>query len=608
MRSRALLPLLGLLAPTAPAAAQEAAAPDPLDARVETVDFREARLEDALRLLSEEAGVNLVPSQEAGQRSVSLFLQDVSVRQAIEALALTYGLWYREDEASRIVRLLTADEFERDLRLFRDERTAVFTLLFPNALDVAVAVRNLFGDRVSLSFDRELRFDEYDELSERLRRFDLLDRRAQGQRAFGGNNVSSVYGNALTSSFQRQSDQRLDDYGRQPARRSSAADGEGYDLTAEDLRRAQEGGTSLEELAAQAPGQPPTIFVTVLRRTNRVAVRSADSAAMREIERVVRELDVPTPQVLLEVRVLELDLANDFASVFDFQFADGKSSGGFTTGDLVSNAGLFDPGALAYRFVDERFRARIQLLESDGRVTALATPVLLVANNEVARLFIGEERPLVRSISSQTIVSENVTTTTPSSTVELRTVGTTLLLTPNVNADRTVTLRVVQETSEVQIGAASIPVILSDGGIVEQPVDTITSRSLTGTVVAKDGLTLALGGLVEERLADVREGVPLLMDLPLLGPLFRRERKQRSRRELLVLVRPYVLFTSAEGDAISRDLARRLVIHPGAESADAERSALGTFEREEAPRPPLGRHPLLESLRFQSGLPDGGGR
>ena len=131
------------------------------------------------------------------------------------------------------------------------------------------------------------------------------------------------------------------------------------------------------------------------------------------------------------------------------------------------------------------FTARIQFLETKDRVTAVATPMLLVANNEVARLFVGEERPVVRNISSQTTVNENVVTTTPSNTIETRPVGTTLLLTPNVNADRTVTLRVLEESSEVLVGEASIPVVTGDGDVINQPVDVVSSRTVTGTSFSK---------------------------------------------------------------------------------------------------------------------------
>src|SRR5262249_30270255 len=69
-----------------------------------------------------------------------------------------------------------------------------------------------------------------------------------------------------------------------------------------------------------------TIYVTIVRRNNMIVVRSSDARALEEIGRVIKSLDVPCPQVLLEVRILNLDLNDDFESAFDFDYAGAKSS------------------------------------------------------------------------------------------------------------------------------------------------------------------------------------------------------------------------------------------------------------------------------------------
>ncbi len=602
--SRLALLLSILLQDPSPPPAERTGSLADLDAVIELLDLREAPLEDALRMLSEESGVNLIASESASKKPVSAFLQGMSIRDAIEAIALSNGLWYRIDEESRLVRIMSNEEFQRDLKEFRDQRTTVFTLLFPNAFDIAAALRNLYGDRVRMSLDRDLLYDQYEELSQRLRRFDLFDERTQGQGVFG-NQSTILSGQSFQNGQQNFGllSSLSPDSGWDRGRPERASDAPLEDLGAAQIRALDELARSGEDPGAldQMEGEEPTIFVTVMRRTNTLVVRSADSAAMDDIERLVKTLDVPTPQVLLEVKILNLDLGDDFSSAFNFLFSDGKSAASFTQGLIDTDADAEDPNAFLFRFVDEHFRARIELLEQDNRVTTLATPLLLVANNEVARLFVGEERPLVRAVSSQTIVTESSTTTAPTNTIEIRPVGTTLLLTPNVNADRTVTLRVLQETSQVREGAATIPVILSNGTVEQQPIDVVATRNLTGTVVAKDGLTLAIGGLIEEDVGSLRSGVPLLMDLPILGALFRRETKTRSHRELLLLIRPYVLFTSAEGTAISRQLTEELSRHP----VGFDGRTLGTYGKDEVPRPPLGKNPLRDALRFQSGLPDG---
>ena len=162
----------------------------------------------------------------------------------------------------------------------------------------------------------------------------------------------------------------------------------------------------------------------------------------------------------------------------------------------------------------------------------------------------------------QIVVSDGGDITIPPAPVtELRNVGTDLLITANINADRTVTLRLLQETSSVVENGARI-LVASGTGFTQQSVDTVASQSASGTVVARDGLLLAFGGLIEEGEADQRDQFPILGDLPLIGFLFRREESGIQRSELIVLIRPYVLSTPVEGDRISRNLLETLSIHP----------------------------------------------
>src|SRR5690606_24344005 len=101
------------------------------------------------------------------------------------ALTKAYGLWYRVDPDSGVIQVYTTDEYQRDLASFRDERTEVYTLLYPNAHDIASVIRDVFGERVRLSLgsDDQATFQD---LAERLDRFDLIDGRSQGLGLFGG--------------------------------------------------------------------------------------------------------------------------------------------------------------------------------------------------------------------------------------------------------------------------------------------------------------------------------------------------------------------------------------------------------------------------------------
>src|SRR5262249_29155950 len=156
---------------------------------------------------------------------------------------------------------------------------------------------------------------------------------------------------------------------------------------------------------------------------------------------------------------------------------------------------------LMFQVVSNNFRARLQILEDRNRVTELATPILMTANNEVSQIFSGTQVPVTVGFTPSQAVADAVGTgvvaqATPITT--LQNIGTSLLITPNINADRTVTLRLLEENSRVVPNGANIPIPNSTGaGVTQVSVDTVARQNFTGTVVAHDGCTIAVGGLID---------------------------------------------------------------------------------------------------------------
>ncbi len=601
---------------------------------IELVDFRDQSLDQAIRAFSEQSGLNIVASLEANKVNVNLYLRNVRPMDVLENLTQTHDLYYRIDENSGIVRLYTTEEYERNLASFRDEQTEVFTLLYPNPVDVAVAIRDLFGDRVRLNFgvgDEDAILD----LVYRLNRFDLIDSRSlglgsfQGRYIWGGQTFSNLSGlGGFSSQYQqRQFPQGAPTSEYQPL----------TDLSAEQIQQLIQALESKQTPPdEQPPAEPPlsdrdvisrlleerqaTIYVTVVRRNNQVIVRTGDESTMEQIETLIRRLDVPTPLVLLEVKVMSVSLDDDFRSVFDFQYSDGgTAAASFTTGDILPTpsdalvgearrtasmlpgGGVIQQGDLTFQIVSNNFRARMQLLEDDNRVTILNTPLLLTANNEVSRIFIGDTIPFTVGFNSPQVISGNNPTTIAGTPItELRDVGQSLLITPSINADRTVSLRVVQENAERVLDGGRIPVLSTSGTIINQEVDTVRRSTISGTIVAMDGLTVALGGLIEDEISDNREQVPVLGKIPGLGFFFRRQETGRFRRELIVMIRPYIFNTPAESAALSEELLQTLSVHPNAVSGGP---GLQTFTPDEVVRVELDPCQLHKELKFHNVVP-----
>ncbi|MFN0244974.1 MAG: type II secretion system protein GspD [Planctomycetota bacterium] len=575
---------------------QASTAPDATPSSIESpvlakVDFRDLPLFDACRLLADQTGLNIVPSQEAGQQNVSLYLRDVTGLAAIEALCKAHQLWFQRDPSTGMVRISTTKEYRGNLSNLREEKTEFFSLMYPNAIDVGYAIRNLFGSRVLLrssDTDSEVMID----LQDRFSRFDLLDSRTQGlglngnfgqgygqngsgygsgggygYGADGGTSFGAGYANrGGLRSFETQQDPAAQ--AQEPARDTP------LDLSSEDIMRVQDmlaGGaltaskrSELYEVLARNTQSP--IYVTIANRQNKLVARTADEHALEQIRTIVEKLDVPTALVLLEVRVLAIDLLDGLSSFFDYQFAGDDTAGAFSTGNIAQpEAPALGPagtglraGELVFQYVDSHFAVRMQALERDNRVRSLSTPVLLTANNEVCRLFVGREVPLNRSFSGGQVVSNDDSTQTVSGStqIEFRPVGTTLLITPNINADRTVTLRVVQENSNTDTTATVL--VPDEEGFTQQTVSVVSSQSVSGTIVAKSELAVVFGGLIEESVIKQKEQVPILGDIPLIGVLFQRNNDVKTRREIVIVVRPYVLSTPSESEAASGKLLQAL--------------------------------------------------
>jgi general secretion pathway protein D len=247
----------------------------------------------------------------------------------------------------------------------------------------------------------------------------------------------------------------------------------------------------------------------------------------------------------------------------------------------LGNFGL-ESNTFVFQYLDRYVRARVQLMEDENRVTLMGTPLILCANSQEAEIFVGEEgRPLVRGWTLETVTSESSTISNLVPEVDRRDIGTTLRILPRINADRTVTLYLEQDSSNLIPEGTTIPQINAAGTIEQVPVDTVTTARIEGTIVCRDGLTVAVGGLIREELSQHLQKVPILGDIPLLGLLFQKRVEARSRKELVLLVTPYVMGTPSEGYRRTRERMRALSVHPFHGRGD---QALGTFHEDEAPR------------------------
>ncbi|MDZ4210606.1 MAG: hypothetical protein U1C59_02680, partial [Methylotenera sp.] len=207
-----------------------------------------------------------------------------------------------------------------------------------------------------------------------------------------------------------------------------------------------------------------------------------------------------------------------------------------------------------YQFMNDKIRARIQLLQTNNKINTLSSPILLATNNKPARVFVGSEQVITTGFDALAGGANSVSVGAPAviPVTEIRNVGNTLQIMPKINANGTVTLMIQQDSSSILPGSSSIPVVV--GSTVQRfNVDTVKTSNIQGTVVAKDGLTVAIGGLIDSSESEEEQKVPILGDIPLVGELFKRKAKTKGKRELLLLITPHIIANSLEAENVTRD-------------------------------------------------------
>lgn len=537
------------------------------------LDLRDITVVDALRLMSEFSEENMVASLEAGRATVNLTLKKATVEVAIRALCRAAGLLNRLDEAANTYFIMTVDEFQENNVVFLEEQFRIFTLKHPRPDTIAEAVASLFGNRASVTFSQ----DGVDATDVGNR--DQVG--GQGRNRRGGNQGGGIGNRGGGGGFnQRQNE--LARGGLTPEQEEALIERLGENYDAEATRELLDSLTTPEDTRNQ---QRSPIFLTVLLEQNVIAVRTSDGRAMKQITEIIDSLDRPVAQVLLEMKILEAELGDDFRSVFDFDLVSGDTQTGPATfqprNPLNPTAALgasnilglgnfaLEPNTLVYQFLSDDIRARLQLLKSDNRLDAIATPMLLATNNRLSRLELGGERLFVTGVDVVTNTTTNQGVTLATSNFipvqELRDVGDRLELVPKIADDDTVTIDLVLETSSIRVGGSNL--ILDEIGNTIA-IDTRDRRLIRMTMVAKDGFTIALGGLIRTEVSDSTSKIPILGDIPLIGALFRRDVKLRSKRELVILITPRIVGSGLEAQNTSYERGQSLSENPWLREGD----------------------------------------
>ncbi|WIO50847.1 GspD family T2SS secretin variant XcpQ [Pseudomonas aeruginosa] len=295
-------------------------------------------------------------------------------------------------------------------------------------------------------------------------------------------------------------------------------------------------------------GRPSNILIRADESTNAL-ILLADPDTVNALEDIVRQLDVPRAQVLVEAAIVEI--SGDIQDAVGVQWAINKGGMGGTRTNF-GNTGL-SIGTLLQALKDDKppvlpdgaivgigsssFGALVTALSANSKSNLLSTPSLLTLDNQKAEILVGQNVPF--NTGSYTTNSEG--SSNPFTTVERKDIGVNLKVTPHINDGAALRLEIEQEISSI---APSVQQVSN--------TDIITNkRSIKSTILAENGQVIVLGGLIQDDVVQAESKVPLLGDIPWLGKLFRSTKDTHTKRNLMVFLRPTVVLDGAGLAAIS---------------------------------------------------------
>lgn len=306
--------------------------------------------------------------------------------------------------------------------------------------------------------------------------------------------------------------------------------------------------TSLKEYSDAEKGRLDELGeeISAQRKQERqiVAIANEDSNTLilgysprfeSDVMAVVRELDQPPPQVMIQVLILEVTMGNSLELGVEFSFQDLQFAKAgptdTTTFDYVGGAdlGAAGLGGFTFTITGADFNFLFRTLQKQNSLKVLSRPQIVAMDNQEASIRVTNSVPYVSATS--TSIAGQV-----SNSISREDVGIELTVTPQINPDGYVRMEIEQVVSDFSPDSA-VPV----GPDLTAPV--FFEREARTHVTVKDGETVVLGGLITSRESRSEDKIPIVGDIPGLGLLFRRQSDQVDRTDLLIVLTPRIVRT-----------------------------------------------------------------
>lgn len=311
--------------------------------------------------------------------------------------------------------------------------------------------------------------------------------------------------------------------------------------------------------------------VTVVgdEKSNKLVI-STSPRYMETVLTIVRELDRPPPQVMIEVLLAEVTL--DTARSWGMDAKIGPIGGDMTmVGYTAVGAGVTSAiGVPNFAVSSAEFQLLVRALESQGKLEVLSNPQVMAKDNEEAQIQVGENVPIVNGV-------ERFAQGNSQATIERKDVGIILKVTPSISPDGFVQMKINPEISTLTARTVQV------GSDVSAPI--ISKRTVDTRVTVKDGQSVIIGGLIQTSEERRRSKVPILGDIPILGWPFRTYNDTSIKTELIVILTPRVIEGNSDQGVQQADEIRDRTLER-MEDPTKIQDYLDRRKREETIKPP----------------------
>lgn len=452
-----------------------------------SLDIKGMDIVDVLKMLSSRAGMNIVIGKNVTGRA-TLFLKDVDIWDAFEIILLSNDLAY--EKKGDIINVMA----QRDYELLYGERyedkkeIKIIQLKYAKASDLSRALA-----QIKTNIGRVV----VDEVSNTLALIDIPAKLEEME------------------SFIRKTDLPLET--------------KVFNLNYAQAEKIQ---AKIQEAVTKGIGTIKTD-----ERTNKIIVTDYPDK-LEEISKIITAFDERTPQVLIDAQIIQINPSDLFEMGVNWdawikKYFDMKASL-----PIGTNNRLFFGTPDNNPKKKEEYKAIVDVLRTIGDLKVLSSPRIMSLNNQEAKIHVGTRDAYITSTTSQSGTGTTVT----SQSVNFVDTGIQLYVTPTINRDGFVTMKIKPEISD-----ATRTEITSEGQITQVPI--VSTSEAETTVTVKDGVTIIIGGLAKDKKEKTVRKIPILGDIPLLGVCFRSTSDNLTKTELVILLTPHIL--SGEDSYIS---------------------------------------------------------